>query len=76
MLPDMWNMATNISAVLKSKNSRATGRKTVKEPKPAMVPTPSADRAAMKKRFPDMASQIYLRAVFKLILIKSCKFPF
>jgi|GEM_PF-4145336 len=42
-------MATNISAVLKSKKNSAIGRKTVDDPKPAMVPSTSEKNAATKK---------------------------
>lgn len=51
IFPDMWNIATNISAALKSKKNRAIGRKIVDEPKPAMVPTTSEKNARVKKTF-------------------------
>ena len=41
ILPKMWRSATSTKAVLKSKKSNASGRKTVDEPNPAMVPTTS-----------------------------------
>ena len=37
-LPKIWRKATKTKAVLKSKNSKAKGRKTVEEPNPAIVP--------------------------------------
>ena len=50
MFQKRWNIATRINAVLKSTKNREIGRKIVEEPKPAMVPTISERKAAIKNR--------------------------
>lgn len=50
MLPEIWNIATRIIAVLKSTNNKAIGRKIVDEPNPANVSIISAINADRKNR--------------------------
>ena len=50
IFPTTWKNATKTNAVLKSKKSKARGRKIVDEPNPAIVPRISAIKAERKNR--------------------------
>ncbi len=45
-LPEMWRIAVVIKAVGKSKKKSVTGKKSVEEPNPAIVPTTTEEKAA------------------------------
>ena len=67
MLPEMCNMATKISAVLKSKKNKAAGKKMVEDPNPAKVPMMTASSAMIQN-----SSYIYLlkNKMYKKVLGK------
>jgi hypothetical protein len=48
--PNRWDIATNISAVLKSTKIKASGRNIVEEPKPATAPIISDTNAITKNK--------------------------
>lgn len=50
MLPEMWEIATNTNAVLKSIKKRAMGKRTVDVPNPATVPIITVKNAIKKNK--------------------------